>query len=155
MVHLHFGPSVLYRDCFTPPALRRGQSLGCSVVNRLTRRMGLSPMNNAPFAGCCGGCLFIERRAPEIIPFVFQRRASVADNWSPTCHRAPLKNKKRVWVGVACYKQATTNVVKKAIDPALLPSIPPCYHRYFAFIQGYFGFIEGFFRFPRSKTGFF
>ena len=54
MVHLHFGPSVLYRDCFTPPALRHpGQALGRSVVNRLIRRVGLSPTSRAPFAGCC------------------------------------------------------------------------------------------------------
>ncbi len=48
--------------------LRLGQASGCSVVNRLTRRMGLSPMNYASFAGCCGGNLCIENRALHRLP---------------------------------------------------------------------------------------
>jgi hypothetical protein len=41
------------RTAQSPPALRPGPAPDRSVVNRPIRRVGLSPTNCAPFAGCC------------------------------------------------------------------------------------------------------
>ena len=69
VVHVHFGPSVLCQDCSIPSSLAAGQAPGRSVVNRLTRRMGLSPTSYAPFAGCCG----LDRICPTLLVTLVQR----------------------------------------------------------------------------------
>jgi hypothetical protein len=75
VVHLHFGPSVRYPDCLTPPALRPGQALGCSVVNRPIRRGGTFTLELRTLRGLLRGDLFIEPGVPNpLFLFVFPPR---------------------------------------------------------------------------------
>jgi hypothetical protein len=66
------------------------------------------------------GCLFLERRDPEILPFVFSaaRGGSSVTNYLPFVARAE-KQKKQGCVAVAFHKQATINVVETASKIAL------------------------------------
>jgi hypothetical protein len=63
------------------------------------------------------GCLFIERRAPTIHPLFFTGARLLHTN-GVRRGRAPLKNKGYGRVVLACYKQATTDVVVKAPLPS-------------------------------------
>ena len=42
------------RTAYSPRRLAGRQAPGCSVVNRLTRRVGLAPTSATTFTGCCG-----------------------------------------------------------------------------------------------------
>jgi hypothetical protein len=78
-----------------------------------------------PFPNPVTGCLFIERRKPKVLPFVFQRRASPRRTigHQPANARAAEKQKEKGCVGVAFYKQATTNVVEIAKENLHCPSL--------------------------------